>query len=193
MVATLAAPMMTTESDFAILLSSTKDISTGLSYPPAMCGASLGVDYPYNFGGTGFSWVPCIDSLIILHEWEHLFTSAVNHLLQFDSIYPIESPTYPPCGTGDPDIFKWFPDSEHWGTDPDSPWCGPTDVVGIAELHLFAHFDSSLSHYPLGYFTGNHCDDGILDFGESEIDSGEVCPAIAPPEINKIYLPLIDR
>jgi len=189
---------MTTASDFAILLSSTSDVLSGHYYPAAMCGASFGVEHiNFNFGGTGFSWIPCIDSLIILHEWEHLLTSAMRNLLYFNSIYPdfgtYPATGYPACGTGGPDIFEWFPDSEDWGSDPDSPWCDKTDVVGIAELHLFAHFDSSLSHYPLGYFTGNHCDNGILDFGESEVDSGGNCPALATSEFNKIYLPAINR
>lgn len=180
-IASLARPLMTTESDFAIVLSSDFDLSTRRSYPIFACGATYGVA-AYTMGGTGYSWVPCENSLVILHEWEHQFSGAINNLLQFESIYPVDLASYPPCGMGDPDTFKWFPDSEHWGIDPDSPWCGPTEVVGIAELHLFAHFDSSLSHYPLGFFTGNHCNNGILDFGESEIDQGDNCPPGIPAE-----------
>jgi hypothetical protein len=184
-IASLAAPLMTTDSDFAIVLSSTKDITTRRSYLPYVCGGTYGVElHNHNFGGTGYSWVTCVDSLIILHEWEHQFSAAVNYLLQFDSIYPVDLASYPPCGMGDPDIFKWFPDSEHWGIDPDSPWCGlgEGDVVGIAELHLFAHYDASLSHYPLGFFTGNHCNNGIQDLGESQVDTGGNCPAEAVEE-----------
>jgi len=123
--------------------------------------------------------------LTILHEWGHQFSGAMNYLLGFKSIYPVDNPaSYPPCGMGDPDSFKWFPDSEHWGIDPDSPWCGMTDAekVGIAELHLFAHYDASLSHYPLGFFTGNHCNNGVQDFGESQVDTGGNCPVEAPEE-----------
>jgi hypothetical protein len=139
-------------------------------------------------GGTGYSWVPNEDALVILHEWEHQFTGAMRHLLQFESIYTNEDAfperAYPPCGMGDPDIFKWFPDSHDWGMDPDSPWCGTTGGtrVGISELHLFAHYDASLSHYPLARFTGNHCDDGVQDFGESDIDKGSDCPGKAPQQ-----------
>ena len=184
-IAFLAEHLMTTQSDFAIVLSSNDDITTGRYFEPFGCGATYGVDQIgiQPLGGTGYSWVTCVDGLTILHEWGHQFSSAVNHLLGLESIYPVDHPEdYPPCGMGDPDIFKWFPDSEHWGVDPDSPWCGMTDSakVGIAELHLFAHFDASLSHYPLGFFTGNHCNNGVQDFGESEVDQGANCPAEAP-------------
>lgn len=176
-IASLTTPLMTTESDFAIVLSSSYDIETRRSYQIFGCGASFGVEWYFlNFGGTGYSWVTCVEGRTILHEWEHQFTAAMRHLLQFDSLYP-DRASYPACGTGDPDTFKWFPDSEDWGVDPDSPWCGPTAVVGIAELHLFAHFDASLSHYPLGFITGSHCDNGIQDFGESQTDTGSNCPA----------------
>ncbi|HSJ86872.1 MAG TPA: DNRLRE domain-containing protein, partial [Anaerolineales bacterium] len=183
--APFAASSMTTESDFAIVLSSAFDMNTRRSYEIFGCGGSYGAA-SYTMGGTGYSWVPCADDLIILHEWEHQFTSAVRDLLQFASIYPdiqtFPESGYPACGMADPDIFKWFPDSHDWSTDPDSPWCGMTDNVGISELHLFGHYDASLSHYPLGRFTGNHCNDGVQDFGESDIDKGSNCPAKAPQE-----------
>jgi hypothetical protein len=186
-IAPLAEQFMSTESDFAIVLSSIFDLNTHRSYQtPPICGQTSGVDDigVQPLGGTGYSWVPCVDDLIILHEWEHQFTSAIHNLLQFESLYPdyesFPENGYPPCGTGDPDIFKWFPDSHDWGTDPDSPWCGATggSRVGISELHLFAHYDASLSHYPLGRFTGNHCNDGIQDFGESSVDQGANCPVV---------------
>jgi hypothetical protein len=179
---------MKTESDFAIVLSSNDDLSTRRYYPAAYCGGAFGVDLTretHLFGGTGYSWVACVDGLTILHEWEHQFSAAMNYLLGFNSIYPVDKPQdYPPCGMGDPDIFRWFPDSEHWGVDPDSPWCGMTDSdkVGIAELHLFAHYDASLTHYPLGFFTGNHCNNGVEDLGETAVDQGGNCPAEAPVE-----------
>jgi hypothetical protein len=185
--ASLALPAMTTDTDFVIVLSSELDLSTGRSYATFASGATFGVD-TYSMGGTGYSWVPNEDALVILHEWEHQFTAAMRHLLQFESIYTNEDAlparAYPPCGMGDPDIFKWFPDSHDWGTDPDSPWCGTTGgtKVGISELHLFAHYDASLSHYPLGRFTGNHCNDEVQDFGESDIDKGSDCPAKTLPQ-----------
>lgn len=185
--ASITTPLMTAESDFAIVLSSNFDLQTRRSYSIFGCGAAFGVElYANTFGGTGYSWVPCVESLIILHEWEHQLTAAMRHLLGFESLYPdtvnYTGTGYPACGTGDPDIFKWFPDSEDWGVDPDSPWCGFPEVVGIAELHLFAHLDASLSHYPIGFFTGNHCNNGFQDLGESDIDTGSNCPPRAVQE-----------
>jgi hypothetical protein len=189
-IAPLAESSMTTESDFAIVLSSNDDLTTGRYYIPYSCGATYGVDQVgvNPLGGTGYSWVTCVDSLTVLHEWEHQFTAAMRYLLGFESIYMNDDRfperAYPPCGTGDPDILKWFPDSEDWGRDPDSPWCGMYDSfekVGIAELHVFAHYDASLSHYPLGFFTGNHCNNGILDLGETGVDTGANCPSVTPP------------
>lgn len=49
-------------------------------------------------------------------------------------------------------------------------------MVGIAELHVLAHFDASLGHYALGRLTGNHCDDGRQDVGEWGVDVGGNCP-----------------
>lgn len=113
---------------------------------------------------------------MILHEFEHQLTGAMVHLLGFHPIYTANT-GYPACGTGDPDIFKWFPDSEDWGTEPDSPWCGlSAEQAGISEMHTLAHFDPSLRHYPLGRITGNHCRDGQLDFGETAVDQGGDCP-----------------
>jgi hypothetical protein len=201
-VAPLAEHFMTTESDFAIVLSSVFDLSTHRWYMPFGCGASWGVHQVgvQPLGGTGYSWVPCIDDLIILHEWEHQLTEAMRRLLEFETLYLIDDNfperAYPPCGTGDPDIFKWFPDSHDWGTDPDSPWCGTTggSRVGISELHLFAHYDASLSHYPLGRFTGNHCNDGVQDFGESNVDRGGNCPVvIVEPTVDLIYNPSFEN
>lgn len=190
--ASFALPTMTTDTDFNIVLSSDSDLNTRRSYRSFGCGAAFGVD-TYSMGGTGYSWISCEEDLVILHEWEHQFTAAVRHLLQFESMYTNEEGfperAYPACSTGDADIFQWFPDSEDWARDPDSPWCGmynSAEEVGIAEMHVFAHYDASLSHYPLGYFTGNHCSDQVQDFGESDVDTGADCPAKAP-------LPTVER
>jgi PA14 domain len=175
-----AAPFMSRSSDFAISISSSHDLNTGRYYDIFACGGALGADH--GMWGTGYAWVPCYDSLVILHEWEHMLTFAVDHLVGLTPIYPdrVRWPQtgFPPCGQGEPDIFRWFPDSEDWGVEPDSPWCGFTaDQAGIAEMHLFAHFDPTLAHYPLGRLTGNHCTDGMLDYGETEVDQGGNCPA----------------
>jgi hypothetical protein len=178
-----ARPYESKETDFSIVMSSTHDPRTGRYYDPFACGGTLGADH--GMWGAGYSWVPCHEPLVILHEFEHQLTFAMDHLLGFRSIYPdgdaYPQTGFPSCGRGDPDIFRWFPDSEDWGTEPDSPWCGlSSDQAGIAEMHLLAHLDPSLKHYPLGRITGNHCDDAVLDYGETAIDAGGNCLASGP-------------
>ena len=186
--ASVASPLMTKASDFAVAVTSIHDLDSGRYIDIGGCGGTFGVDY--GIAGTGYSWVPhtqnpgfwfeCLRPLTLLHEWEHQLTFAVNELMGLPRLYPdlsrYPATGYPPCGQGDPDTFKWFPDSHDWGTDPDSPWCGPTAIAGISELHVLAHFDASLSHYVLGRLTGNHCDDEKQDFGETGVDTGGNCP-----------------
>lgn len=178
-----AEPYMTKDSDFAINLTSIHDIDTGRFYGIPFCGGTYGFDF--GLSGAGYSWVAnsvnpgwwfqCLTDSVILHEWGNQMDSVLHDLMGLPILYP----PYPPCGEGDPDTFKWFPASHHWDLDPDSPWCGgPVNPGnrGITAHQLLHHFDPSLSHYALPYLTGNHCDNGEQDYGESSVDSGGNCP-----------------
>ncbi len=188
-VAAAARPFMTKADDFAIGLTSVHDLTTGRYFQLPACGLTLG--FESGIGGTGYSWVPnsnnpgfgfqCARDDIIGHEWGHQMESVVNLLLGLNPIYDVTGP-FPPCGQGARDTFAWYPSSHSTGQDPDSPWCGGAPILepgarGATAHQLLGHFDPSLAHYPLRKLTGNHCDDGKQDWGETGIDKGGNCPA----------------
>ncbi|HEX7455975.1 MAG TPA: Ig-like domain-containing protein [Candidatus Nanoarchaeia archaeon] len=171
------------ETDFTIAISSVHDLNTGKYHSIPLCGGTYGVDF--GLGGAGYTWVPnstdpgewfqCLTEGVILNEWAHQFTGVVHALLELDNIY---KDGYPTCGEGDADTYKWMPGLYDIPQDPVSPWCGlghPGSIVGVGNLFLW-HYDPSLSHYGLNFFTGNHCDNGKQDFGETGVDTGGNCP-----------------
>ncbi len=135
-----------------------------------------------NTGEPGPDFGQCLTDSVITHEWGHQMRDVLESIMGLQERYP----PYPPCGAHDGDTFSWFPDSHEWNQDPDSPWCSgalPVTNRGITAHQLLHHFDSSLAHYSLGFFTGNHCNNGRLDYHweETDVDSGAgICPGLPP-------------
>lgn len=180
----LAAPIVTTATDFVVAFTPNRELATGRYFDWGLWGGTYGVDL--GIGGASYSWIGTPhDALIVLHEWQHQLTYAVRYLLGFQSIYPdyVSYPGtgYPACGQGAADTFAWFPDSHEAEVEPDSPWCGMSKSdTGVPEMHVLSHLDRSLRHYPLGRIVGNHCRDGVMDYDETGVDVGGKCSPGAP-------------
>jgi hypothetical protein len=123
----------------------------------------------------------------LLHEWDHAMEQVIEELMGGGRLFDGregETP-YPACGTGGYNTLEWYPESHGYQDDSDSPWCddaGEFDFGrGIQAHHLLHHFDPTLAHYGFKELTGNHCDNGVQDYGEfPEADSGETCSPNSP-------------
>jgi len=200
----LVSSHLSKQTDFVIATHGMNEYSDGkygkYINPPA-CGGTFGADI--GVGGAGYSWVPqtkpgnwyeCSTYGVYINEWLHQLEWAIPNLMGLNDIYVDDATgqrTYPPCGTYDPDTYKWFPGnydlaSEHGSGDPDSPWCGTGQHPGAdpGSAHLFlSHFDFSMQHYSSPVFNGNHCADGKQNFSETAVDTGGNCPGAAGGDI----------
>jgi hypothetical protein len=170
--AEFAVPRLDFEPDFNMVLVPIRDPVQQLHHDLGGCGGTYGADI--GIGGAGWSWVPktgssfwfeCGNEGVLTHEWLHQVHFAYHNLSAFQDLYGWSLPA---CGFHDPDPLKWFPDTHQCGADPDFMGCGG-DCAGINEHIMGVHWDPDLA------FVANHCDDGVQDFGETEIDSGGPC------------------
>jgi hypothetical protein len=201
--ASAAHPYVSSETDFAFGFTSVHDLNTGYYYDIPACGFGMGADG--GLWGSGYAWLPnsrnpghwfgnCLDAPTITSEWGHQFRCAIRCVMQFDGgeAFNTDNPvgTWPACGAGPSNSFTYYPSHYDYHSDPKGPWCDwPVTVpppAGSLPEHpgkepqlaadLLWHFDADLSAYQLSFFTGNHCNDGRQDFGESGVDTGGNCP-----------------
>lgn len=186
--------LLSRDTDFVIAMPPYRDLASGALLDMAPAGGLSYGHHVQSLWGTGYSWINprYVTESVITREWGHQLTEAMRGIMGATlypnpTIYPNSSPTpgFPPCGMGDPNPFRWFVITYQWANDPDFAWCGGSEDPGarISEAHrLMAHFDASMQHYPTGRFTGNHCDDGVQNFGETAVDLGGDCLPPGPPD-----------
>lgn len=190
-VKSLISPFLTEKIDFILLTHDLYDDSQKLVIPSPVCGGTLGADW--GVGGTSYVWVPktnpgywfeCSHAGNYMHEWLNAMDGTLEKISHVEDIY---KGTYPPCGGGDPNGYKWFPlasrDNE---VDPDYKACGNPkycDSMGWdnQRCNLEWHKHILKKHYnPLTDLIGNYCRNGAKDFGETGTDCGVACGTTCP-------------
>lgn len=187
---------VTKDTDFVFLTHATYDTSrqraVGFKYCDLTSPADSGAI------GTGYSWLPqtnppqwydCAEKKTMIHGFLHQIDWDLDHLNRIGDIYN-NSYTKEMCGNTNPaDNNKWFPDPDQADKVPDfaacvdhyNDWQGycssirPEDCDYKFDQHsLGNHFPSSID------FIGNHCRDGIENYGELGIDTGYSCDTSLP-------------
>lgn len=151
-----------------------REDNSGLHLP---LGGYCGLRYDADNGaaGAGFAWVPhtlvatpyeCADASSYRNHLLDQLEFAVRHLSGFTDAY---DGAYPPCNAGG-DPSTWFPRPWDCMSDPDWSACGQTNCDTGYLAHVFDR------HWiPGRAFVGNHCLDGVMDYGESDVDIGGNC------------------
>ena len=166
--------LLSPDTDFVLSTTDIRDDATGLHLPNDYCGLSYHADN--GVVGAGYAWLPhtksaigaeCADLAGYRYQFLNQLWFAVRNLTPgFSDAY---GGMYPACGAGG-DPLTWFPEQTDCMMDPDWSGCGqsPCDVGFVA--HMFAaHWD------PARPFFGNHCRDGVMDYGETGVDTGGNC------------------
>jgi hypothetical protein len=195
----LLNPHVAPETDFVYVVNGVHDRDQNL-HLAYMCGGSYG---SMSVRGAGYAniqynqicnWITLDGERVyeaLVHEWYHNLDWALYHLNHVPDLYQHVGPDWarwdhgdwPACGTGDADTYAWFPSIDFCEWDPDWIDCnnvssagrcihaGEVDAHGSWYEHVIA------AHYPryLDYL-GNHCRDGVQNYGETSIDQGPRCP-----------------
>lgn len=166
---------LSADTDFVIVTHDVRDDSLGWHLPFGYC--ALSFDHPNGAAGAAYSWVPrtmssetfeCATYDAYRDHFTGMLYNAVTTLSPFDDLY---DGTYPACGAGDPDSSRWFPDPGACFMDPDWTQCGAAGCEMDFKQHMFER------HWVRDLVTSaNHCNNGVMDFGESGVDSGGNCP-----------------
>jgi hypothetical protein len=195
----LLTPYVTTDTDFIYVVTGGEDHAQNkqLGY---WCGGSYG---EMSIHGAGYAYVqyqPGCNSVMIngeqvyeplIHEWVHNLDWALYNVNSVADSYQFDGPDWanwdhdsrPACGEGDPNPLAWFPSIDFCEWDPDWIDCNNVASAGYCvhagevngQPSWYEHVISA--HYPRHIsFNGNHCQDGIQDWGESGIDTGWPCP-----------------
>jgi hypothetical protein len=111
----------------------------------------------------------------MLHEWLHQVDWSMQFIMNVPDLYAVSGQwvnDYAACGNGAADPHAWFPSPDSCTEDPDWEGCG-LSVCPDADAwnwHLLGqHYDFSRP------YVGNHCRDGVMNFGETAIDNGGDC------------------
>ena len=165
-------PSLGPASDLVFITNDIRDDAQGLHLTYQYCGLNYGTDTsPMAFA---YVWNPsdCVSYDNIRNYFVGEVHRAVQRLTTFDDVY---DDVYPACGAATPDPAMWFPDpNTACGRDPDFASCGASSCTGIADAYHHHIFDT---HWTRNLTTTlNHCADGILDYGETDVDTGGSCP-----------------
>jgi hypothetical protein len=167
--------IVTTATDFLFAVQDVRDDMTALHYNFKFCSLRYGAGQGPS--GTSYSWFPRAGAFAAF-ECAAYDAYRGHFLLQlFDAYLQMLGPTYavtssfPACGTS-VDPTSYFPDPSQCQLDPDFSMCGATTCDEAAyHQHILE------KHWVRGKVPAlNHCRNGIMDVGETDIDIGGNCP-----------------
>lgn len=157
------------DMDFAFAITGDADLSAGYAPKIAVCGGS-NWEAQGGFGGSAYTWLSasCVDESDLLF---HFMTQSYFDARDVMSLTAYTERNYPACGRAAADPSTWFPGTGDCSTDPDSPTCGDPSCSFYDDDYL-AHVLAE--HWPTK-FIGNHCRNGVMDYGETAVDTGGIC------------------
>ena len=178
------------DAGFVIAFMDTRDSTKLVSYPFNYGGLTFGSDY--GLSGAGYSFIPLAwwsgDSTswtYPLHEWLHQLNSALQQGTGVQDIYNNNFPQSL-CGNASSNPWSWFPSADCAQIDPGFPACAYNygnwsaycnAFPSVNEMDCGQVWDKYILHvhYPKGIrLLPNHCNDGLQDFGETDIDQGGI-------------------
>lgn len=160
-------PLVGADMDFAFAMTGDPEPGT---YTPTIqpCGGT-NWEMQGGFGGSAYTWLSssCATESQIRYA---LLAQAFFGMRDVAGLGESFRRNYPACGRATAEPSTWFPSPSDCGTDPDAPTCGETGCTDDPAFigHLLT------AHWP-PHFIGNHCANGVMDFGETDIDVGGVC------------------
>lgn len=164
-------PLISRDTDVVYGITGFEDPETGRAPNIEHCAGS-NWEAIGGFGGAAYTWIAssCRDSATFLRHFLFQLYFGLRDVVGFEDLYARD---YPACGRGDPDPTRWFPRVDDCEVDPDAPSCGNrscnNDEEAFAEHVLRVHWPHARP------FSGNHCQNGVQDYGEIDVDVGGVC------------------
>jgi hypothetical protein len=166
---------VTRDTDFVFAFTGVSDPASGLVPQMDPCGGTNWLAQG-SFGGSTFTWVALNDTCGTLPMATYHF------LAQF--YFGLRDVTQPAgvtigssgrCGQGGSDPTSWFPFVDDCTNDPDVTTCGARscpDTDAFCAHVLATHWKRG------GFFNGNYCADGRMDYDETGVDTGGKCDLI---------------